>query len=246
MAPARFHAPDAGAAGQQITLGGEEHHHLSRVLRLQPGDQLSLFDGKGRGFAGRIVSIGRHESVVLLTAEEPGSLESPLVLSLAMALSKGEKLDWVIQKGTELGVGAFHPFPARRSELRLPAGRLPERTARWRRIALEACKQSGRTRIPEVHPAETLEGFLARDLPAHRLVLDPGAPDAPPGAGMIPASSTGVIVAAGPEGGWEPEEIAALRAAGFAPLRLGPRVLRCETAAIAAAALLQHLFGDLR
>ena len=243
--PARFHAPEVGAAGQQATLRGEEHHHLSRVLRLKPGDSLSLFDGKGRGFDARLVSVGRHESIVSVIGEETAEAESRLALILAMALSKGEKLDWVLQKGTELGVQAFHPLPARRSDLRVPAERLPERLARWRRVVLEACKQSGRTRLPEVYPPEPLERFLARPLPPLRIVLEPGSEAGWKELGMDPAPHGAAVLATGPEGGWEPDEIAAFRAARFVPLRLGPRTLRCETAAIAAAALFQHLAGDL-
>ena len=259
--PARFHAPEVGAAGEQATLRGEEHHHLSRVLRLKPGDSLSLFDGRGRGFSARLVSVGRHESIVSVIGEETADEESPLSLSLAVALSKGEKLDWVLQKGTELGVQAFHPIPARRSDLRIPAERVGERLARWRRVVLEACKQSGRTRLPEVHAPEPLASFLARPLPPLRIVLEPGSEAGWKSLGTDPALKAGkdpgedpgrqqaqgaAVVATGPEGGWEPEEIAAFRAARFVTLRLGPRTLRCETAAIAAAALLQHLAGDLR
>jgi 16S rRNA (uracil1498-N3)-methyltransferase len=244
-APSRFHAPDADAAGQQLSLRGEEHHHLSRVLRLKPGDTLSLFDGKGRGFTARLLSVGRDASLVRVIEQESGSGESPLDLRLAVALSKSDKLDWVIQKGTELGVQAYHLLPARRSDLRLPADRAPQRMARWRRVALEACKQSGRFRIPEVHPPETLESFLASDLPPLRILLDPGARSAFHEGGMDPASRS-LVVATGPEGGWEPDEVESFRAAGFVALRLGPRVLRCETAAMAAAALCQFLSGDLR
>ncbi len=244
--PARFHAPDAGAPGQQAILRGEEHHHLSRVLRLKPGDPLSVFDGKGRAFSARLVSVGRHESIVHVIGEETAGEESALPLSLAVGLSKGEKLDWVLQKGTELGVHAFHLIPARRSDLRLPAERVPERLARWRRVTLEACKQSGRSYIPEVHSPEPLESFLAGPLPSLRLLLEPGSESGLSELGMDPASHGGVVVATGPEGGWTPEEIAVFRAARFVPCRIGPRTLRCETAAIAAAVLLQHLAGDLR
>lgn len=241
---ARFHAPEARETGQELSLGGEEHHHLVRVLRLRPGDPLSLFDGKGRGFSARLVSVDRRQALVRVTGEE-AAVESPLHLSLAMALAKGEKLDWVLQKGTELGVSAFHPIASRRSDVRVAAERAADRVARWRRIALEACKQSGRTRLPAIHPPESLQQFVSRDLAGRRVVFDPGGTESLPRAGAGERPAEPVVLAVGPEGGWAVEEVETLRRHGFAAVTLGPRTLRCETAALAAVALLQHLAGDL-
>ena len=240
---ARFHCPDVSASGQTLHLVGEEHHHLRNVLRLKPGDRLSLFDGRGKSFQAALVSTGARESVLLVGAQELGRPESPLAIHLAPALAKGEKLDLMIQKGTELGVFAFHPVASLRADLKLEPGRAEARCERWRRVALEACKQSGRTRVPEIFPPAGLEEFLRRDLPQDRTVLDPsgeilGEPAAREEAGDC-------LIAIGPEGGWDPEELARMRAHGFKVLRLGPRTLRAETAAIAAACVWQLRNGDL-
>src|SRR5262245_31276654 len=137
----RFFCPEARSAGQGLVLAGEEFHHLRHVMRLQVGDTLSLFDGAGRGFAASLVSVERERAIVRVDMEELPSPESPLQIHLAVALAKGEKLDLVVQKGTELGVFAFHPLVSRRAELKLDTERSESRLKRWRRVALEACKQ---------------------------------------------------------------------------------------------------------
>jgi 16S rRNA (uracil1498-N3)-methyltransferase len=246
MPHARFLCPDVRAPGQDLVLTGEEFHHLRNVLRLQVGDTLSLFDGAGRGFAASLVEMDRQRAIVRIGPEEVPTPESPLQLHMAVALAKGEKLDLMIQKGTELGVFAFHPLITRRADLKLDSERAETRLTRWRRVALEACKQSGRTRIPEIFPPVSLASFLVRDLPAQRLVLDPmGEPASPNLQGLDVRVTSSLLAAVGPEGGWDPEELRLLHENGFRGVSLGPRILRAETAAIVAAAMLQYLAGDL-
>ncbi|MCI0566759.1 MAG: 16S rRNA (uracil(1498)-N(3))-methyltransferase [Acidobacteria bacterium] len=232
--------------GQELALTGEEFHHLRQVLRLRVGDTLSLFDGAGRGFAASLLAMDRHAASVRVGPEELPSPESPLQIHLAVTLVKGEKLDLMVQKGTELGVFAFHPLITRRAELKLDADRAEGRLSRWRRVALEACKQSGRTRIPEIFPPVVLASFLGRELPLNRVVLDPAGQSA---TLVLQSddlrSAPSLLAAVGPEGGWSSEELQLLQQSGFRGLRLGPRILRAETAAIMAAGMLQFCAGDL-
>ena len=243
---ARFFAPEVHATGQELLLAGEEFHHLRHVLRLHVGDIVSLFDGAGRGFEAKLVGMDRSGAVLRVHREELPSPESFLRLHLAVGLAKGEKLDLICQKSTELGVVAIHPLATRLADRKLSGERAPGKLDRWRRVALEACKQSGRTRLPEILPPVDLETFLSRELPALRLLADPAGDSASRvfARGRSRAGAP-VVVAVGPEGGWHPAELELFRRAEFDAFRLGPRILRAETAAILAAGLLQFLSGDL-
>jgi len=204
-----------------------------------------VFDGVGRGFLGRILGITRREARIRLEAVEEPPAESPLAITLLVGVPKGEKLELVIQKATELGVMTIQPVATLRSEVRSVPGREEGRLARWRRVALEACKQSGRSRIPILEPPRSLEAALSGSPSGIRIVLDPlGDPLEPPLVEQARESGSSVL-AIGPEGGWSPEEIGTFQDAGFVPICLGPRTLRSETAAIASTALLQFLAGDL-
>jgi 16S rRNA (uracil1498-N3)-methyltransferase len=243
---ARFFCPEVRTPGQELTLTGEEFHHLRHVLRLQEGDTVSLFDGAGKGFAASLVAIERQSAVLEVGAEELPSPESPFHIHLAVALAKGEKLDLVIQKGTESGVFAFHPLITRRAELKLDSARSENRLKRWKRVALEACKQSGRTRIPAIHATADLATFLQGELPRHRLVLDPeGSSASVYLRSETFRAATSALAAVGPEGGWSAEELQLFQQNGFQRMCLGPRILRAETAAILAAGVLQLFAGDL-
>jgi len=242
----RFFCPEVRTQGQDLILSGEELHHLRNVLRLQVGDALSLFDGAGKGFAASLLEIDRQRAILRVGEEELPSPESPLRIHLAVALAKGEKLDVMIQKGTELGVFAFHPLITRRADLKLDVDRAETRLHRWNRVAVEACKQSGRTRIPAVFAPVALNAFLLRDIPANRLLMDPaGAPASGLRHGEDGHAPTSVIAAVGPEGGWSSEEIDRFLQHRFQRISLGPRILRAETAAIVTAGMLQFCAGDL-
>ena len=241
----RFHAPDARESGQEILLSPDESLHLRRVLRLEAGDAISLFDGRGRGFSGTVVGWGGNQARVRVGEAEPESRESGLPLALAPSIAKGDKMDLVIQKCTELGVTSIQPLHTRFAEVRLDSERGEKRIERWRRVALEACKQSGRSRIPEIHPVRDLESFLKDDTPGARLVLDPAGESSRDRLRAKLEEAPRVILAVGPEGGWSAKEKESFLASAYFPFRLGPRILRSETAAIVSVALIQFLAGDL-
>jgi 16S rRNA (uracil1498-N3)-methyltransferase len=252
------------APGARVTLAGNAASHVTRVLRLRVGEDLTLFNGRGGEYAGAIAAAHAGEVTVTVGEHRPIERESPLALTLAQGVSRGERMDLVVQKATELGAVRLAPLLTERSVVRLDARQAERKRNHWHAIAVGACEQSGRNRVPEVLAPLALREFL-RAAPATAAAAAPaGAPAAPPAAGpqtaplrllLSPAGERPiaalqgplrtVTVLIGPEGGLEEAEQAAAVAAGFVPVRLGPRILRTETAAIAAIALLQRQFGDL-
>jgi 16S rRNA (uracil1498-N3)-methyltransferase len=241
-------SPDVGA---RVTLAADESRHLRDVLRLRVDDEAFVFDGAGREFRCVVAESGSGRGVgeaVLEVRErvEPLRPESPLELALALALLKGEKFDMVVQKATELGVARVEPVLTARADVRPRDARDTERRVeRWRRLALEASKQSGRARVPSVESPQTFERIITREPreeTARLLFSERG------GAGLnsIAAGAPAVVALVGPEGGWDDEELSLARAHGWTLVTLGGRTLRAETAAITVCALLQHTFGDLR
>lgn len=227
------------AAGGEIELSAEAARHVVRVLRLRPGSELVVFDGAGVQATGRLV--GTDPAVVRIETVGPGTAESPLDITLVQGISRGHRMDLVVQKATELGVSTLWPVMCARSVVRLDDQRAARRVQHWREVAVAACEQCGRSRLPEIRsPAPVAEAFAAvRGL---SLVLDPVA-----GADLagLPPPDREVSLLIGPEGGLTAAETAAARTAGFLPLRLGPRVLRTETAAIAALTAVGLAWGDL-
>ena len=241
MTRRRFFAPPGAFdfAKRTVTLTADEARHLREVLRLKPGDEVSVFDGESREFRCVVVQARRETAELELRDEiEPARPESPLQLTLAVALLKGEKFDLVVQKGTELGVSNFVPLMTRYADIRLrDEADAAKRVARWQRIALEAAKQSGRAVVPEVSLPVPLQSvfknpcFLFSEREGH---------------GLRQMQTDSITAIVGSEGGWSDEELAEARGAGVQIVTLGGRILRAETAAITVAALLQHLFGDLK
>ncbi|MCC8537570.1 16S rRNA (uracil(1498)-N(3))-methyltransferase [Xanthomonas axonopodis pv. poinsettiicola] len=229
---------------QDVTLPDESANHLLRVLRLREGDACILFNGDGNDYHARISVAGKREARARVERVEPLHNESPLRITLLQGIARGEKMDLILQKATELGVAAIVPVNAERTEVKLDATRLEKRVAHWRSVVVSACEQSGRARVPTVAaPLGLQEAAQASDLQALRLTLDPQ------GEHRLSTLSAdmeqGLIVAIGPEGGWSPRDRAILADAGFSGLQLGPRILRTETAGLAAIAALQSRFGDL-
>jgi 16S rRNA (uracil1498-N3)-methyltransferase len=253
MSRRRFFAPpESFRRDQSVTLAADEAQHMRGVLRLKPGDEVFVFDGEGREYLCRIESLRRDAaSLSIIEKVEPASPESTLDLTLALALLKGEKFDLAVQKATELGVTRIVPVMTKLSDIRLRDERDAEKRAtRWRRIALEAAKQSGRARLPTIEEPQAFDSLLES--------LRPGADEwcllfAERGGQRLqqsfeqsstaPQSLTALV---GSEGGWTDEEIQAAREASWRIITLGGRILRAETAAIVITALLQHLFGDLK
>ena len=238
----RFFFPERLPAGGEVVLPEALAHHAARVLRLQDGDAVILFDGSGGEVPARLAVSGRRWSA-WLDAPCAVERESPLELVLVQALASGDKMDWVVQKSTELGVAAVLPVAAARSVLRLAGERADKRVAHWRQVAVSACEQCGRNRIPEVAPVASLDAYLTASRGVRKLILAPVAGKALRDIAP-PARGEAVHLLVGPEGGWSEDEVAACLRAGAEALSLGPRVLRTETAGLAALAAMQALWGD--
>jgi 16S rRNA (uracil1498-N3)-methyltransferase len=243
MSRRRFFAPPSAFnfGKRTVTLTADEARHLREVLRLKAGDEVQVFDGAGREFRA-VVSQARREFAELELKDEiePLKPESPLQLTVAVALLKGEKFDLVVQKGTELGVNRFIPLVTRYADIRLrDESDAAKRVTRWQRIALEAAKQCSRVIVPEITAPAPFVSVLNEN-PC--LMFSERE-----GQALNMDLRTDVLTAIiGPEGGWSDEELDQARGAGVPIVTLGGRVLRAETAAIATAALLQHLYGDLK
>jgi 16S rRNA (uracil1498-N3)-methyltransferase len=234
-----FHA-GAGGPREAIVLDRAESKHVARVLRLGPGDAVSVFDGRGREWEGVLESVGEREVRVRLGAERTSAVEPPLDVVLFQALCRHDRMEWVIQKATEVGVAEIRPFRSERVEGPAPSG---SRLERWRRIAVEACKQSGRRRVPEIRASDGLPPSPPEGITA--LALDGGAGSVPIGERLASEPPAGVWLAVGPEGGFSPSDRARLEAGGWVRVGLGPRTLRTETAGVVAAGILLHAWADL-
>ena len=245
MRVSRFFVDAPLQAGARVRLPEPAATHLVRVLRASAGDACVLFNGDGRDYSARIVTAGKRDALVEIVDGRDIGNESPLRLTLLQSLARGEKMDLVLQKATELGVAGFVPVASERSEVRLEGERVDKRVAHWRNVVVAACEQSGRARVPGLSaPLPLAQALTALDAGSRRLLLDPGGACAV-GALTVPPGA-GVVLAIGPEGGWSPRDRATLAEAGFEGVRLGPRILRTETAGIAAIAVLQALHGDFR
>lgn len=232
------------APGARVVLPESAGAHLVRVLRLREGEACVLFNGDGHDYDARLLSAGKRGVEAEVHEGRLVDNESPLRLVLLQGIARGEKMDLILQKATELGVAAIAPVFADRTEVRLDGERLDKRIAHWRSVVTAACEQSGRARVPKLLPARGLfEAASALDADTLKLTLDPLGEyrfDT-----LSPVGAAGIVVSIGPEGGWSEKDRAILLSAGFSGLRLGPRVLRTETAGLAAIAALQAKFGDL-
>ena len=230
------------AAGTQITLEGTAASHVTRVLRLGAGEPLTLFNGLG-GEHSATITRAQGDGVVVAVGEHAViERESPFPLTLAQGISRGERMDLVVQKATELGASRLVPLITERSVVRLDAEQADRKFNHWRAVAIAACEQCGRNRLPDVALPTRLSQFLREVAAGTKLLL---SPEATRRIEDVPRPASGATVLIGPEGGLAEEEQRDALVAGFTAVRLGPRVLRTETAAIAALTLLQREFGDL-
>jgi len=236
----RFYVDAALRAGGACTLPEDAAHHAVHVMRLEAGDDITLFNGRGGEYAARIASIQRLRIAADVFEHRRIERESPLRVVLVQGVSAGDRMDSTVRKAVELGVAEIRPVLAARSVARPKGERADGRRAHWQKVAIAACEQCGRNRIPEVHPLVPVAEYRASNQ-AVKILLSPLAELA-----FSKASSKGndFVLAAGPEAGFTAEEEAAFAAAGFVPASLGPRVLRTETAALAALAALSALRGD--
>lgn len=240
----RVHTDGPLATGSEVNLAEAGARHVARVLRLRAGAPLLLFDGSGNDYRAEIVAVEGDRVRVAVGERTAGLRESPLAVTLVQAVSRGERMDWTLQKATELGVRRIQPVLSARSVVRLDERQAASKLRHWRAIVAGACEQCGRSSLPEVRVPLELSRYLAEGQPeGRRLVLSPGGPASLAG---LSSTSTRVELLIGPEGGLDDIEFDAAVRAGFAPVRLGPRVLRTETAGIVALAVLQALWGDLQ
>jgi 16S rRNA (uracil1498-N3)-methyltransferase len=242
MTTRRFYSPPASFSAGQVTLDEDETRHLRDVLRLKSGDAANVFDGDGKEFSCTIEAIEKRKSILKINEEvTPSSPESPLDLTVASVLLKGDKLDLVVQKAVELGVNRFIPMTSARCDVKV--GDAAKRADRWRRIALEATKQCGRAKLMQVADVTEYSTLLAETgAPSvtriHFSERDGESFDAVSGAGRI-------LAFIGPEGGWDDAELEKAASAGIRSITFGGRIMKADTAAIAIASILQHRFGDM-
>ncbi|MBU0654112.1 MAG: 16S rRNA (uracil(1498)-N(3))-methyltransferase [Gammaproteobacteria bacterium] len=239
----RFYVTDALTVGQEFPLPDTTFRHAIQVLRLNTGEPLILFNGEGREYLARIESVGKRTASAHIESFSPIDTESPIQLTLAQAIIKPDKMDFALQKAVELGVNTIQPLITQRSVVRVGKEKADKKSQHWEGIVVAACEQSGRTRLPQVLPPLTLDAWLESACTGTRLILAPG--DFPHINALpkdLPAPITLLI---GPEGGFTDEEVQQCLQAGMTAVSLGPRILRAETASLAALALLQHHYGDI-
>ena len=242
MRRSRVYTPQSMESGLQIKLTGSAGHYLSRVLRLTAGDSVILFNGDGSDYAAMIIEIQRQQVSLRITDSKLSDNESKLKITLVQAISRGERMDYSLQKCTELGVHCIQPISSRRVEVQLDEKRLRKRLEHWQKVVISACEQSGRAVIPEVKTPVSLADWVACADDSLRVVLDPSAQSK---LSQLPTIAAGISLLVGPEGGFSEEELADLTLQGVLAVSLGPRVLRTESAGAAAIAVLQAGFGDL-
>lgn len=238
----RVHVDQPLTSGTRVTLPESAGAHLVRVLRLREGEACVLFNGDGHDYDAHLLAANKRGVEAEIIDRRLVDNESPLRIVLLQGIARGEKMDLILQKATELGVQAIVPVFADRTEVRLDGERLQKRMDHWRSVVISACEQSGRARIPDVWAARGLaEAAAALEADALKLTLDPVGEHR---FETLAKPAGAVVIGIGPEGGWSEKDRIVLQQHGFSGLRLGPRVLRTETAGLAAIAALQARFGD--
>lgn len=243
MRSVRIHVELPLAIGDQLALPAQAAEHVARVLRMVAGDALSLFNGDGRDYQATLLTAGKRGVTVSIGNVREAATQSPLALTLAQAIGRGDKMDWIVQKATELGVVRIVPLLTERTQVQLDGARARKRVEHWHAVAVGACEQSGRSVLPEVTAPLALAEWLTQ-IGAEsglRLALEPGAESR---MRTLRFTLPRGILAVGPEGGLSEGDLQRLHAAGFSGVSLGPRILRTETAGLAALAALQALHGD--
>ncbi|MGC3874080.1 16S rRNA (uracil(1498)-N(3))-methyltransferase [Halomonas sp. GXIMD04776] len=241
MSGPRIHIDAPLEPGGELILPEGAARHIVTVLRQREGAALVLFDGRGHEAAAELVEVGRKRVVACVNTVSPGRGESPLKVHLGQAISKGDRMDYAIQKAVELGVAVITPLYTEHGDVRLKGEREAKKHTHWRGVAISACEQCGRATLPTIHPPRSLGDWLSEREEPLRLVLHPATQS--PWKESRDVNEAALLI--GPEGGLAEEEVIRARHAGFTALSLGPRVLRTETAPVVALSLLQHYFGDL-
>ncbi|WP_461537319.1 16S rRNA (uracil(1498)-N(3))-methyltransferase [Spongorhabdus nitratireducens] len=236
----RIFTPQPLSLNTEVQLADDAANHVGRVLRMKPGEPLVLFNSEGGSYQGTIKAVSKKSVSVTLTEHRPDDNESPLRIELGQALSRGERMDWAIQKATEAGVTEITPLFTERCEVKLNSERQEKRLQHWRKVAISACEQCARNRVPVINPPQQLNDWLAARQTKLNFVLHHRTERKISGY-EVPQSVSLLI---GPEGGLSADEIAQAENKQFNALALGPRVLRTETAPVAAISLMQYLWGD--
>lgn len=239
MRISRIYTPQPLRSGTTVELDASRSHYIGKVLRLQPGAELCAFNGDGHEYPARITTMTKKAVSLTLGDARTPATESSLHTVLGLGISRGERMDYAVQKSTELGVSRIVPLFTFHCEVKLSGERLEKRLEHWRQIAISACEQSGRVRVPEIGPAAVLKDWLREELPGLKLLFDHRE------AAGLPATkpADGVALLIGPEGGLAEEEMLEAGRAGFQGIALGNRILRTETAPVAALSVLQYLWG---
>lgn len=230
------------APGTELALPEAAGNHIVRVLRLKTGDVFNLFNGDGNDYPAEITAIDKKGAKARILSCHAVNNESPLRIHLFQSIARGEKMDWILQKATELGVSAFTPMVSDRTEVKLDNERSDRKLSHWQGVIRSACEQSGRAILPEVSPPISINQMNGAVKREQAYYLDPEAAEGI--NGLDPDRTVGLALAIGPEGGFSERDIRLLQTAGFKGLKVGPRILRTETAGMAAIAALQSRFGD--
>ncbi|HXI76069.1 MAG TPA: 16S rRNA (uracil(1498)-N(3))-methyltransferase [Steroidobacteraceae bacterium] len=247
MRMTRVFVGSALTPGGAVQLPPDTASHLAKVLRARAGDELVLFNGDGREFTGAIEAVRGSRVSAFVGEGRAVARESPLAITLVQSVPRGDRMDFIVQKATELGVARIVPVLSQRSVVRLDAAQAESKAAHWRAVAISACEQCGRNSLPVIEAAQPLLTYLGESAPCAgpRLVFEPESVPQPLAAASAGVTIADAQIAIGPEGGFAADELEAFRVAGFTQGGLGPRVLRAETAAIAAMVWLQTRFGDM-
>jgi 16S rRNA (uracil1498-N3)-methyltransferase len=243
MRTIRIYHPAPLTTGTEIELESQAATHLTRVLRIQSGTELMLFNGDGNEYRAAVTRIHRNHAWACILDAQVIDRESPLNITLCQGISRGERMDYTIQKAVELGVTTIVPVFTERGAVQLKGDRLEKRLKHWQAIVTSACEQCGRNRVPVVKPPTSFDEWITScDKPLLKLTLDPNATRT---LQSLSPEQQDMLLLTGPEGGLSPREIELSRQNGFTGIRLGPRVLRTETAALTALSIIQSLYGDL-
>ena len=238
----RFYCSELDTSSELFELPSQVHRHAIQVLRLKQGSPLRLFNGCGLEYSAVLEQVTKRSSFVKLTNKVTNNSESPLNITLLQGISRGERMDYALQKAVELGVNRIIPVVAERCNVQLSGGRDKKRLHHWQGVMISACEQSGRTLLPELTNLMQLDEALVHNEVSCRLVLDPNAEI---GFTHLDKQEKAITILIGPEGGLSEQEIQQAMTVGYQPVKLGPRVLRTETATAAALAVVQTLWGDL-
>jgi len=242
MRISRFYTPFPLQVDDEIELDLQLSHYINNVLRLKQNDPVVLFNGDGNEYCGEIFSISKKQVVVIVNSQLSMRSESPLPIHLAQGVSKGDRMDFAIQKSVELGVTEITPVITERCAVKLSPERWEKKNEQWQKIIISACEQSGRNILPTLHPAITLQKWLGQTTEQQKVMLIPGSSKY---MSSLTRPAKGFRLLIGPEGGLSEQEIYTCEQTGFESVNLGPRILRTETAALASISIMQALFGDL-